>query len=72
MRKHLVRGFAVFDFRASRDENAVDHLGVDAVAIQLLDLQMRIARPAMALFGEIVIEAGFVHLVRRAVACSGT
>src|SRR5215831_13316848 len=60
--QHLVGRFAILDFRAS-GEDAVDHLGVDTVAVELLDAQMRIAGPAVALLLEIVIETGFGHLV---------
>jgi len=60
--QHLVGRGRVFHLRACR-ENAVDDFGVDAVAVQFLDPQMRIAGPAVPLLREVVIEPGLVHLV---------
>ncbi len=47
-------------------QDAVDHLGVDAVAIEVLDAQMRIGDAADVL-GAVVVEAGLGHDVDAAV-----
>src|SRR5205085_521351 len=44
-------------------EDAVDDLGVDAVAVHVLDPQMRVARPAQTLFEIVAVEARLGHLV---------
>ena len=67
--QHLVGGLAVVQL-GRRGEDAVDHLGVDAVAIHLLDAQVRVARPADALLA--VLVAGRSPPSRRpAAACRG-
>src|SRR6266481_2736806 len=60
--QHLVRRLAILHFSAG-SKDAVNDLGIDAVAVELLDPQMRVAGAAVALFDEVVVEAGFVHLV---------
>ena len=60
--QHLVGGFRVLHLGAG-GQDAVDDLGVDAVAVHVLDPQMRIARPAQALFEIVAVEAGLGHLV---------
>jgi hypothetical protein len=57
--QHLGGGLAVGELRG-RGEDAVDDLGVDAVAVHLLDPQVRIARPANALLA-VLVEAGRGH-----------
>src|SRR2546425_1051991 len=47
---------------ARRREDAVDDLGIDAVAVHLLDAQVRVARPANALL-TVLVQAGRRHLV---------
>ena len=59
--QHLVGGLAVLQLCGGR-EDAVDHLGVDAVAIHLLDAQMRVARAANALLA-VLVESGGRHHV---------
>src|SRR5262249_41625656 len=50
---HLVGGLDVLELRGG-GEDAVDDLGVHAVAVHLLDAQMRIARPADPLLAVLV------------------
>ena len=59
--QHLVRGLDVLQL-GRRREDAVNHLGVDAVAIHLLDTQVRIARPANPLLA-VVVQPGRRHHV---------
>ena len=59
--QHLVGGLAVVQL-GRRGEDAVDHLGVDAVSVHLLDAQMRVARPANALLA-VLVESGGRHRV---------
>ena len=59
--QHLVRGFAVVEPRGGA-QDAVDDLGVDAVAVHVLDPQMRVAAaPDVAL--AVLVHAGLGHLV---------
>ena len=59
--QHLVGGLAVVQLgRGGQD--AVDHLGVDAVAIHLLDAQMRVARPPDPLLAVLVQTGGRHHV----------
>ena len=59
--QHLVRRLAVVEPRGS-PEDAVDDLGVDAVAIHVLDPQMRVGRAANVLLS-VLEEAELGHLV---------
>ena len=60
--QHLVGGFRVLHL-GTGGQDAVDDLGIDAVSVHVLDPQMRIARPAQALFEIVAIEARLGHLV---------
>src|SRR6266849_5832877 len=59
--QHLVGSLSIVQLRR-RGENAVDDLGVDAVAVHLLDAQMRVPRAANA-FLAVLVEAGGRHHV---------
>src|SRR5580692_5534090 len=59
--QHLVRGLAIVEARGGA-QNAVYDLGVDAVAVHVLDPQMRVAAaPDIAL--AVLVHASFGHLV---------
>ena len=57
--QHLVGRLDVLQLRGG-GQDAVDDLGVDPVAVHLLDAQVRIARPADALLA-VLVEAGRRH-----------
>src|SRR5580765_8837143 len=57
--QHLVGRFDVLQLRGGR-QDAVDDLGVDAVAVHLLDAQVRIPWPANALLA-VLVETGRGH-----------
>ena len=59
--QHLVRRLTIIEARG-RSEDAVDDLGVDAVAIHILDPQMRVARAADVLLA-VLEEAKLRHFV---------
>ena len=65
--QHLVGRLAVVQLGCRR-ENAVDDLGVDAVAVHLLDAQVRITRPAHALLA-VLVQTGRRHHVDARAAC---
>ena len=57
--EHLVRGLVVLHLGCGA-EDAKDHLGVDAVAVHLLDAQMRVA-DALDVFLAVLEHAGLGH-----------
>jgi hypothetical protein len=69
--QHLVRRILVVE-PARRAQDAVDHLGIDAVAVEVLDAQVRVGDAADVL-GAVLVEAGLGHHVDAMDACpSGT
>ena len=59
--QHLVRRFAVVEARGGA-EDAVHHLGIDAVALHVLDAQMRVGAAADILLA-VLVHPGLGHLV---------
>ena len=61
--QHLVRRFGIAELCCGCGEDAVDHLGVDAVLVELLGAQIGIAEETLATLADSFIKTGLVHAV---------